>query len=256
MAENLTSEFAGKVALVTGAASGIGRAVAFLFAQRGAKVALIDIDQIGGEQARQLIADAGGDALFVKTDVSDAASVEQAVNSVVEHFGRLDYAVNNAGVAAQPNDLADLPIEEWRRVTGVMLDGVFHCMKYQLPPIVETQGAIVNTASGVGLVGFAQQGAYTASKHGVLGLTKAAALEYGKQGVNVNAICPGTARTEMVDNALLQRPELELDLQALHPIGRIAEPNEIAEAALWLCSPKASFVSGVALPVDGGYVAQ
>ncbi len=249
-------EFEDKVALVTGAASGIGFAIASLFAQRGAKVALVDRDVDAGQLAAQSICDGGAEAIYIDTDVSNGKQVASAVSQVVAKFGQLDYAVNNAGVAGEMHPVADMPEDEWRRVIDIMLTGVFLGMKYEIPHIIKTKGAIVNTASGVGLVGFAKQAAYTASKHGVLGLTKAAALEYGALGVNINAICPGTARTEMVDNALSQRPELEQDLLALHPIGRIAEPEEIAEAVLWLCSPKASFVSGVALPVDGGYVAQ
>ncbi len=249
-------EFDGKVAMVTGAASGIGFAIAELFAQRGASVAIIDIDADRGESAAAAINTAGGNAFFITTDISSASSISAAVEATVDNFGRLDYAANNAGVAGEMHEVAEMPEAEWRRVIDIMLTGVFLGMKYQLPHIVKSRGAIVNTASGVGLVGFAGQSAYTASKHGVLGLTKAAALEYGSKGVNINAICPGTARTEMVDNALTRRPELETGLQALHPIGRIATPQEIAEAVLWLCSPKASFVSGVALPVDGGYVAQ
>lgn len=249
-------EFAGKVAMVTGGASGIGFAIAELFAVRGASVGIIDIDVDKGRAASEAIAKLGGTALFIKADISDGVSMAAAVSEVVKQFGRLDYAANNAGVAGETNLVADMLEDEWRRVIDIMLTGVFLGMKYQLPHILKTKGSIVNTASGVGLVGFAGQSAYAASKHGVLGLTKSAALEYGSQGVNINAICPGTARTEMVDNALTQRPELEQELRALHPIGRIATPQEIAEAVLWLCSPKASFVSGVALPVDGGYVAQ
>jgi NAD(P)-dependent dehydrogenase (short-subunit alcohol dehydrogenase family) len=177
------------------------------------------------------------------------------VAHAVDTFGGLDCAHNNAGMAAPMAPLADYPDEGWDRTLAVMLTGVYHCMKAEIPLMLERgSGAIVNTASGVGLVGYPQQAAYTASKHGVIGLTKVAALDYGARGVRVNAICPGTARTPMVERALRYDPSIDEQLKALHPLGRIAEASEIAEAAVWLCTPAASFVLGVALPVDGGYV--
>ena len=245
----------GKVAVVTGAAMGIGRASAQVFAREGASVVIADIDEDGGRETVKLIEGAGGQATFIRTDVSVKRDVEAMVQHAVDTYGGLDCAHNNAGVAAPMVPLADYPDEGWDHTIAVMLTGVYHCMKAEIPRMLERGGgAIVNTASGVGLVGYPNHAAYTASKHGVLGLTKVAALDYGSQGVRVNAICPGTARTPMVDEAIAQFPGIEDDLKKLHPIGRIGEAIEIAEAAVWLCTPAASFVLGVALPVDGGYV--
>jgi NAD(P)-dependent dehydrogenase (short-subunit alcohol dehydrogenase family) len=243
----------GKVAVVTGAAAGIGRASAQVFAREGASVVVADVDEDGGRETVELI---GADqASFIRTDVSVKADVEAMVQHAVDTYGGLDCAHNNAGIAAPMVPLAEYPDDGWDRTIAVMLTGVYHCLKAEIPRMLERGGgAIVNTASGVGLVGYPAQAAYTASKHGVLGLTKVAALDYGHQGVRVNAICPGTARTPMVDTAIQQFPEIDAQLKQLHPIGRIGEAEEIAEAAVWLCTPAASFVLGVALPVDGGYV--
>jgi NAD(P)-dependent dehydrogenase (short-subunit alcohol dehydrogenase family) len=245
----------GNVAVVTGAAMGIGRASAEVFAREGAKVVVADIDVDGGHDTVARIEAAGGEASFIRTDVSDRAEVWAMVQYAVDTYGGLDCAHNNAGIAAPLAKLADYPDDGWDRTLAVMLTGVYHCMKAEIPRMLERGGgAIVNTASGVGLVGYPGQAAYTASKHGVVGLTKVAALDYGSQGVRVNAICPGTARTPMVDDAVRRDPSIDAYLKTLHPIGRIAEAAEIAEAAVWLCTPAASFVLGVALPVDGGYV--
>jgi NAD(P)-dependent dehydrogenase (short-subunit alcohol dehydrogenase family) len=245
----------GKVAIVTGAAMGIGRASAQIFAREGARVVVADIDEVGGRQTVAAITASGGQATFVATDVSVKTDVEAMVAHAVATYGGLDCAHNNAGMAAPVAPLADYPDDGWDRTIAVMLTGVYLCMKAEIPLMLAGGGgAIVNTASGVGLVGYPQQAAYTASKHGVIGLTKVAALDYGAQGVRVNAICPGTARTPMVDRALRYDPSIDDHLKALHPIGRIGEATEIAEAAVWLCTPAASFVLGVALPVDGGYV--
>ncbi len=245
----------GKVALITGAAMGIGRASATVFAREGARVVVADIDEDGGHETVALIEAAGGTASFVRTDVSVAADVAHMVQHAVDTYGGLDCAHNNAGIAAPMVPLADYPDDGWHHTLAVMLTGVYYCMKQEIPRMLERGGgAIVNTASGVGLVAYPNQAAYTASKHGVVGLTKVAALDYGARGVRVNAICPGTARTPMVDHAIATDPSIADHLKTLHPIGRIAEAEEIAEAAVWLCTPAASFVLGVALPVDGGYV--
>jgi NAD(P)-dependent dehydrogenase (short-subunit alcohol dehydrogenase family) len=245
----------GKVAVVTGAAMGIGRSSAQIFAREGASVVVADIDDAGGNETVAMIVAAGGRASFIHTDVSVRSDVGAMVGHAVDTYGGLDCAHNNAGIAAPMAPLADYPDDGWDKTLAVMLTGVYYCMKAEIPVMLEGGGgAIVNTASGVGLVGYAQQAAYTASKHGVVGLTKVAALDYGAQGVRVNAICPGTARTPMVDRAIAYDPAIDAHLKALHPIGRIAESSEIAEAAVWLCTPAASFVLGVALPVDGGYV--
>jgi NAD(P)-dependent dehydrogenase (short-subunit alcohol dehydrogenase family) len=244
-----------KVAVVTGAAKGIGRASARVFAREGASVVVADIDEVGGRETVSIVESAGGRASFVRTDVSVKEDVYAMVRHAVDTFGGLDCAHNNAGIAAPMAPLADYPDDGWDRTIAVMLTGVYHCLKAEIPQMLERGGgAIVNTASGVGLVGYPSQAAYTASKHGVIGLTKVAALDYGALGVRVNAICPGTARTPMVDEAVRDDPSLDAYLKTLHPIGRIGEAMEIAEAAVWLCTPAASFVLGAALPVDGGYV--
>jgi NAD(P)-dependent dehydrogenase (short-subunit alcohol dehydrogenase family) len=245
----------GKVALVTGASAGIGRASATIFAREGAAVVVADIDEAGGRESVEIIEAAGGQASFVRTDVAEQADVEAMVRHAVDTYGGLDCAHNNAGIAAPMVPLADYPDDGWHRTLAVMLTGVYYCLKAEIPRMLERGGgAIVNTASGVGLVGYPAQAAYTASKHGVLGLTKVAALDYGSQGVLVNAICPGTASTPMVAEAVRQDPAIDSYLKTLHPIGRIGTAEEIGEAAVWLCTPAASFVLGVALPVDGGYV--
>lgn len=245
----------GKVALVTGAAMGIGRASALVFSREGANVVVADIDEDGGRETVSLAEQAGGRASFVQADVSVKSDVEAMVRHAVTTFGGLDCAHNNAGLAAPMAPLADYPDDGWDRTIAVMLTGVYLCMKAEIPRMIDRGGgAIVNTASGVGLIGYPGQAAYTASKHGVIGLTKVAALDYGARGVRVNAVCPGTARTPMVEEAVRADPGIDAHLRGLHPIGRIAEPEEIAEAAVWLCTPAASFVLGAALPVDGGYV--
>jgi len=244
-----------KVAVVTGAAGGIGRASARAFAREGARVVVVDIADDLGHETVELIRQGGGEAVYVHADVSRSDEVQAMVAATVSAFGRLDVAHNNAGVAVGGQPLADTPEEDWHRAIDVMLTGVFLCMKYEIPEMLKLgAGAIVNTASGAGLVGYPGTSGYVAAKHGVLGLTKVAALDYGRLGVRVNAVCPGTVWSPMVHQAVGGDPAVEEYLVGLHPIGRIGESEEVAEAAVWLCSDAASFVLGHALSVDGGYV--
>jgi NAD(P)-dependent dehydrogenase (short-subunit alcohol dehydrogenase family) len=246
-----------KVALVTGAASGIGRATALRFAHGGAKVVVADIDAALGQAVADEIAAAGGEALAVATDVADAAQVQALLAATVDRFGGLDLAVNNAGIMGGNAPVEEMDEAVWRRGIDVMLTGVFLCMKAEIPLLLARDGgAIVNTSSGAGLVGFPDQSNYVAAKHGVVGLTKAAALENVTRGIRINAVCPGTARSRMVDEWIQGDPDKEAMVAGLHPIGRIADADEIAAAIVWLCSDEASFVVGHALPVDGGYTAQ
>ena len=249
----VTYDFTGRVALVTGAAGGIGRAAALGFARAGASVVVADVNEVGGNETVALAETAGGRAKFVHADVASSESVQQMVDATIAEFGRLDYAHNNAGVAGEQGDVGEIAEAEWDRVQGVMLRGVYLCMKYEIPHLLATGGAIVNTASGAGLIAYPGQSPYVSSKHGVIGLTKTAAMEYGVRGVRINAVCPGTVITPMVET-VIQDPSVEPALIALHPIGRIGTADEVANAVLWLCSDDASFVLGHALAVDGGYV--
>ena len=252
--------FGSKVALVSGAASGIGRACAQQFAEQGASVMVSDVTAEGGEETVRLIEEAGGKAAFIRADVSDAKEVEALVGSTMETFGRLDCAVNNAGIEGVLAPTAVYAEETWNRVLAINLTGVFLCVKHEIPRMLEGGGgSIVNMASVLGLVGFANAPAYTAAKHGVVGLTKVAALEYSALGVRVNALCPGFIETPMVMERGVEagtHPEVYEQIATLHPIGRLGKSEEIAEAAVWLCSEAASFVTGHAMTADGGYVAQ
>lgn len=245
----------GKVALVTGGAMGIGKTTAQIFAREGARVVVVDIVTEGGEETVQLIKEAGGDALFVKCDVTNSKDVEAMVIKAVDTYGRLDCAFNNAGIAI-PGTTVECSEEDWDRVLSVNLKGVWLCMKYEISQMLtQGGGVIVNTSSAGGLVGTPGIAAYTASKHGVVGLTRTAALEHVTAGIRVNAVCPGSVPTPMLD-PVVNHPELKAMLESKHPMGRFATTEEIAEAVIWLCSDRASYVTGVAFPVDGAVTAQ
>ncbi|MBI3304079.1 MAG: SDR family oxidoreductase [Deltaproteobacteria bacterium] len=247
----------GKIALVTGGGSGIGRATALAFAREGAKVVVADVVIEGGEETVRLIKAAAGEAAFVKADMAKAVEAEAMVNKAVATYGRLDCAHNNAGIEGAMGTTADYTEENWERVIRVNLTGVWLCMKYEISQMLKQGGgAIVNTASDAGLLGVPQMPAYVASKHGVVGLTKTAALEYAKSGIRVNAVCPGVIQTPMVERVTSRRPGMVERMVAAEPIGRMGRPEEIAEAVVWLCSDAASFVTGHAMAVDGGAVAQ
>ncbi len=246
-----------KVALVTGGANGIGRATCVAFAKHGARVAVSDIDEEGGEATVRLVEEAGGEAIFLPCDVAEIEQVKNLVEQTVRRFGALHCAFNNAGIEGRNAVAAECTEDNWDRVMAINLKGVWLCMKYEIPRILQAGGgSIVNCSSVAGLVGFRGLAAYSASKHGMLGLTKTAALEYSERGVRVNAICPGVIRTPMVDRVSGNDPEIERQFVALQPIGRLGEPEEIAETTVWLCSDRAAFITGVALPADGGFVAQ
>jgi len=245
-----------KVALITGGSSGIGRAVALAWAREGARVVVSDTNRDGGEHTVAQVRGLGGEALFVAADVSQPQDCEALVRRAVEKFGRLDIACNNAGIGGPQAPTADYPLDGWAQVIGINLSGVFYGMKYQLPAMLKNGGgAIVNMASILGAVGFAGAPAYTAAKHGVVGLTQAAALEYSAQGVRINAVGPGFIHTPMI-SALEENQAVNGMLVAAHPIGRLGRAEEVAELVLWLVSDKASFVTGSYYPVDGGYLAR
>ena len=253
----MTDSAQDKVALVTGGSSGIGRATALAFAREGAKVAVADLNIVGGEETVSLIESAGGEACFIEANMAEAASVEAMVKKTVETYGRLDCAHNNAGVEGALIRTTEYEEDQWDQVIRINLTGVWLCMKYEIPQMLQQgSGAIVNTASGAGLIGVKRMPAYVASKHGVVGLTKTAALEYAKSGIRVNAVCPGVIKTPMVERVTGGRPDILDKMIAAEPIGRSGQPEEIAEAVVWLCSDAASFVTGHAMAVDGGAVAQ
>lgn len=252
----MTSTFSGQVALVTGAANGIGRATALAFAAQGLKVVVSDIDTAGGNQTVALIQAAGGEARFVPCNVARDADVQALVAATVAAYGRLDYAFNNAGIDIEKSKLADSSEAEFDALMKVNVKGVWLCMKHQIPVMLaQGGGAIVNTASVAGLIAAPKMGIYSATKHAVIGLTKTAAVEYGKKNIRVNAVCPAVIDTEMFHRANAADPKKGAFAQAMHPVGRIGKAEEIAAAVLYLCSDAAGFTTGVALPVDGGLTA-
>jgi NAD(P)-dependent dehydrogenase (short-subunit alcohol dehydrogenase family) len=255
----MSGKFQGKVALVTGGSSGIGRATALAFAREGAKVIIADKDAKGGEETVRMIKQAGGEATFVKTDVSKAAEVEALVNKTIKTYGRLDCALNNAGIVGSGVYTADYTEEVWNRTINVNLKGVWLCLKYEILRMSKHGGgAIVNTSSVVGLMGTPNISDYVASKTGIVGLTKSAALEYANAGIRVNAVCPGMIDTPMAKPKKGESDFFSWDERAKQevPLGRRGTPEEVAEAVLWLCSDAASYVTGIAIPVDGGILAQ
>lgn len=250
-----------KVAIVTGAGSGLGEATALLLAANGASVVLADLDRAGAERVLSQIENAGGTGLVVETDVSRPEQSEGLVGATLERFGRLDVAVNNAGIGGPTAPVGGYPIDGWDKVIGINLSGVFYGMRYQIPAMLKNQGgAIVNMASIAGKVGLALAGGYAAAKHGVIGLTECAAIEYATQGIRVNAVGPGFINTPLIGKRSVTdagegADEME-SIAALHPMMRLGEPREVAEMVLWLASDRASFVTGAYFNVDGGYLAR
>ena len=250
-------DFEGQVALITGGASGMGLAAARMFADNGAAVVIADFNGEAAERAAQSLTDAGFSALGLRCDVTDEAQAAAAVDRAVETFGRLDMAFNNAGIQAPPSDAADESAENFDQVNAVNLRGVWAAQKHELRHMrAQGSGAIVNNSSLGGLVGLPERAAYHASKHGVIGLTKSAAVEYAPRGIRINAICPGVVETPMVADMLEGQAEAMAGIMQSQPIGRLGTAEEVAAAVLWLCSPAAGFVVGVALPVDGGFTTQ
>ena len=251
------NEFQGKVALVTGGTSGIGRAAAIAYAREGAKVVVAGRRAAEGEETVRLVRAQGREAMFVPTDVAQEAQVKNLIGRTLEQFGRLDFAFNNAGIEQEPTPFLEQNEETYDRVMDINVKGVWLSMKYEIPAMLKTGGgSIVNTSSGLGVIGMPGIEIYVASKHAVIGLTKSAALEFGKQGIRVNAILPAVIDTDMFQRFAGEKPEFRAQITALHPIGRIGKSEEIADAAIWLSSSKSSFVTGHSLMVDGGYTAQ
>ena len=251
----METTFNNQVAVVTGGSFGIGRATAIAFAKKGAKVVIADWKE--NEETIDLIEKYGGEAIFVKCDVSNRTDVKALIDKTIDTFGRLDFAFNNAGIEGISAIVQECSEENWDKTIGINLKGIWLCMKYEIPEMLKNgKGVIVNCSSVAGLVGFRGSPAYVASKYGVIGLTKTAALECAKLGIRVNAVCPGIIKTPMIDRATGNKKEVEQQFMAMEPVGRFGLPEEIANAVLWLCSDEASFVTGIEMPVDGGFVAQ
>ncbi len=246
----------GKVALVTGAATGIGRASALLFAREGARVVVSDVNAEAARETVEKISKDGGQAHFVQTDVSDEPAVEALVNECVEVYGRLDCAHNNAGIQGTTGPLHEIDLDGWNRTLAINLTGVFLCMKHEIRVMLDQgSGAIVNTSSGGGVIAVPNLSPYCASTHAILGLTKTAAVENARTGIRINAVCPGSTDTPMLQGAMAS-PEIKKLILASQPGGRLGTPEEIAEATVWLCSERASFVSGESMLVDGAAIAR
>jgi len=248
----------GKVAIITGAGSGIGRATSKIFAREGARLVLADVVEDGGKQTLAMVADTGRDAIFVKTDVSKESDVDALIAKAIATYGHIDCAFNNAGIEGKQGLTHECERENWDRVIAINLTGVWLCMKAEVAQMLKQGkgGAIVNTSSGAGLAGVRGMPAYVAAKHGVAGLTRAAAIEYGRHNIRVNAVCPGPIRTPMMDRLLGKRPDAEARFARGGPLKRLGEPAEIGETVAWLCSDHASYVTGLPMPVDGGFMAQ
>lgn len=246
-----------KVALITGAGSGIGRATAKIFAREGARLVLIDVAEEGGKETLRMIQQSGAEAIFRKADVSKSAEVNDAVDAAVATYGRLDCGFNNAGIGGAGRLTHEYTEEEWNRVISINLTGVWLCMKAEITQMLKQGGgAIVNTSSIMGLTGAIRVPAYTAAKHGVAGLTKAAALEYGRHGIRINAVCPAPIYTPLLMSGFDKRPDIEQRYIRSEPMKRLGKPEEVGEAVAWLCSDGASYVTGFPMAVDGGYMAQ
>lgn len=242
--------------MVTGASSGIGRATALAFAREGAKIIVADLDEEGGQETIDKVKKGGSEAIFVKTDVSQATEVEALIRKAVKTYGQLNCAVNNAGTASEWGFLHEASEETWDHVININLKGVWLCMKYEIPQMLKQGGGtIINISSIMGVAGHINKPIYATSKHGVIGLTKSAALQYAKSGIRVNAVCPGWIRTPLTESRL-NDPESRERMIATVPLGRVGVPEEVAEAIIWLCSDAASYVTGHTMMVDGGYIAQ